>query len=424
MRELENASKEMCQRAIMLCAEQYNFNGEEAVRMLCLNTIKVAVRKPTLKAKKSAEVVALPKCLYPMPYSGGMNENCCHALRQNHSLYTQCTSAMAAGKMYCKACDSKCVDGMPEYGTIEQRNAVEINEYVDPKGRKPVSYTKVMKKQKFTEEQALAEAAKFNIEIDECHFIAPEAEVKRGRPKSDKVVVKGLGVKGRPKKAAKVLLVEADQEDLFAALVADATSEGEEEEEAEEMVIEAAFAKKTKTPAEKAEKEALRLKEKTEKEAKLAADKAEKEAKLAAEKAEKEAKKAADKAEKEAKLAADKAEKEAKLAADKAEKEAKKAAEKEAKKAAEKEAKKAAEKESKKVAGKAEKETEDEELVVKVFTVNGVKYLKSKKAGIIYDYAEWTKNNEQVVLGKWNETTQKIDFDEIEEEEEEEEYEA
>lgn len=409
MRELENASKEMCQRAIMLCAEQYNFNGEEAVRMLCLNTIKVAVRKPTLKAKKSAEVVALPKCLYPMPYSGGMNENCCHALRQNHSLYTQCTSAMPEGKMYCKACDSKCVDGMPEYGTIEQRNAVEINEYVDPKGRKPVSYTKVMKKQKFTEEQALAEAAKFNIEIDECHFIAPEAEVKRGRPKSDKVVVKGLGVKGRPKKAAKVILVEADQEDLFAALVADATSEGEEEEEGEEMIIE--VAKKTKSPAEKAEKEALRLKEKTEKEAKLAADKAEKEAKLAAEKeakiAEKEAKKAAEKAEKEAKIAADKAEKEAKIASEKAEKEAKKKAEKEAKKA-------------------AGKETEDAaaDNVVKSITINGVKYLKSKTAGIIYDYAEWTKNNEQVVLGKWNETTQKIDFDEIEEEEEEEEYEA
>jgi hypothetical protein len=47
--------------------------------------------------------------------------------------------------------------------------------------------------------------------------------------------------------------------------------------------------------------------------------------------------------------------------------------------------------------------------------------LKSKKTGIIYDYNEYTKNGDQVVVGKWNEASNKIDFNQVEDEEEEEE---
>jgi hypothetical protein len=52
---------------------------------------------------------------------------------------------------------------------------------------------------------------------------------------------------------------------------------------------------------------------------------------------------------------------------------------------------------------------------VKRFEFEGVKYLKSKNTGIIY-------NMEEDVIGKWNEATQKIDFNKEEGEEEEEEY--
>jgi hypothetical protein len=48
--------------------------------------------------------------------------------------------------------------------------------------------------------------------------------------------------------------------------------------------------------------------------------------------------------------------------------------------------------------------------------------LKSKKTSIIYDYLEYTKNGEQVVIGKWNDSLNKIVFDKKEDEEEEEEY--
>ena len=64
-----------------------------------------------------------------------------------------------------------------------------------------------------------------------------------------------------------------------------------------------------------------------------------------------------------------------------------------------------------------EADEEEEADVVKRFEFEGVKYLKSKKTGIIY-------NIDQDVIGQWNDATQKIDFSEATEEEVEEEYEV
>ncbi len=61
------------------------------------------------------------------------------------------------------------------------------------------------------------------------------------------------------------------------------------------------------------------------------------------------------------------------------------------------------------------KEEEEETDVVKKVEIDGQKYLKSKKTGVIY-------NMEQDVVGIWNEKSGKIDFNE-EDEESEEEYE-
>jgi hypothetical protein len=291
-----------------------------------------------------------------------------------------------------------------------------------------------MKKYKVSEEQVLEEAGKFGMVINVEHFVAPEADSKRGRPKviAEKVS-EAKGPKGRPKKSKKVLEIAGEEhEDLFAAMVANAQ---EAESSDDESVT---VTKKKPSQEDKAEKAAKLAAEKAEKETKLAAEKAEKDAKLAAEKAEKEAKKAAEKAEKDAKLAAEKEQKAAKLAAEKAEKESKKAAleaEKEAKKKAFEDAKAA--KEAKKKAPKkaakeepvkeepAEEEEEEEEEQVKVdgVKVDGKKYYRST-TGIMYDYHELKVNQNQVVVGKWNEAQQKIDFaqdsdSELEEEEEE-----
>jgi hypothetical protein len=302
--------------------------------------------------------------------------------------------------LFCKSCQSSADknSGTPEYGTIEQRQAVGILEYVDPKGRKPTAYTKVMKKYKVSKEQVLEEAGKMSMNIDLIHFEESKEEGKRGRPssKAEKAPKESKGAKGRPKKTKKVLEIEGAEDDLFASLVASANSEDEEEEE-EEIVV--------AKPVKKGKSDEQRLAEKEAKEAKIAAEKEAKEAKIAAEKEAKAAKIAAEKEAKEAKIAA---EKEAKAV-------------KEAQRLKEKEEKEAAKASKTKKAPEAEVEVEDEEAdVVKKIVVDGKKYLKSKKTGIIYDYKEWTINGEQVVVGKWNESKNKIDFTESEEESEEE----
>ena len=406
-RQLVNMSQDLAYRCVNALADRYNFDAEEAYRLLGLAMIKVE-RKAPVKAKGTkAPKVSVPKAAFPLPYNGEFNDACCYALRQNNGLYTQCTGPRKGDAQFCKGCATlmqKTGAEVPEYGTIQQRNAVGIFEYVDPKGRKPVAYTKVMKKYKINEEQVLAEAGKLNIIINSEHFVVPDTEgVKRGRPKTEKAP-KEKGAKGRPKKSKKVLQIEGDDEDLFATLVAEAN------EESEDVVI------KKKAGKSEEEKEAERLAKEAEKEAKrIAAEKlkAEKEAKLAAEKAEKEAKKEAERLAREEKKKAEEEEKAAKKAAAelaKKEKEAKLAAEK-----AEKEAKKS----SKKAASPAPVVEDDEPDVVKKIEFQGKKYLKSKKTGIIYDYKEYVENGEQVVVGKWNDTTNKIDFSADEEEEEE-----
>ena len=407
-RQLINMSQDLAYRCVSALAEHYQFDAEEAYRLLGLAMIRVERKAPIKGKSAKAPKVAVPKAAFPLPYNGEFNDSCCYALRQNNGLYTQCTGVRKGEAQFCKSCATtmqKTGAEVPEYGTIQQRQAVGIFEYVDPKGRKPVAYTKVMKKYKISEEQVLAEAGKLNITINSEHFAVPE-ETKRGRPKTEKAP-KEKGVKGRPKKSKKVLQIEGDDDDLFATLVAEAN------EDSEELTL----APKKKAGKSDEEKEAERLAKEAEKEAKrIAAENAkkEKEAKLAAEKAEKEAKKEADRLAREAKKAEEEAAKEAKrLAAENAKKE------KEAKLAAEKAAKEAAKsKPSKKVA--APEPVEDEEPdVVKKIEFEGKKYLKSKKTGIVYDYNEYVKNGEQVVVGKWNDSTNKIEFESAEEEEEE-----
>ena len=436
-RLMVNAAQDLAQRSIKAAAEHYNFNAEEALRMLCLENVKLSRSRPVEgKAKKEKVIVA--KASFPMPYNGEFNDACCYALRQNSGLYTQCQAVRKSkttdGKNgdFCKQCQvlADKTEGIPEYGTIQMRQAVGIFEYTDPKGRKPVAYTKVMKKYKIDQEKAIEEAGKFNIIIDSNHFVVPEADSKRGRPSSqkEKAPKEPKGSKGRPKKAKKVLQIEGDDDDLFATLVADAnTNSGDEaviapkgssdsskkttEVKKKGKSDEEKEAERLQKEAEKAEKEAIRLKEKADKEAKLAFEKQEKEIKLALEKAEREAKKETERLEREQKkiaLELAKKEKEEKLAAEKAAK------------AQQTKTKKATE--GKAVAAAASEEVEEEPDVVKKIEFEGKKYLKSKKSGIIYDYQEYVKNGEQVMVGKWNESKNKIDFTNSGEEEEEEEY--
>jgi hypothetical protein len=390
-------------------------------------------------------------------------------IRQNSGLYTQCPSIRPEGGAYCGACNKQATKnehGLPDYGSIQTRSSkyFKDEEFVDPSGKKPVAYTKVMKKLKLTEEQVREEAAKHNMTLDPRHFI--EVEKKSGRPA--KVVTekepKELKAKGRPKKSKKVLELAGEEEDLFASLVMSAsknieedvieetvTSEVSSESEGDDnsslgdvdVVVDAKLKpeKKPKVSAEekaalaqqKAEQKKLALAEQKKQEAEQKKLEAEQKKIALAEqkKLEAEVKKFAlaeqKKAEAEQKKLEAEQKKQALAEQKKQEAEQKKLALAEQKKLALAEQKKPAT--EKKVAEKKVKKTKvddddrpspafvdppaEEADVVKKIMFEGKKYLKSKNTGIIY-------NMEQDVIGKWNEAKNRIDFDETGEESEEE----
>jgi len=444
MQNVNREIEKMMKNAIVALASKYNFDADEGMRMIWesegLISSSRSRNKKVSNKKEKREVV---KSAFPLPYNGELNGECCFGIRQNSGLYTQCPSIRPEGGAYCGSCDKQAAKnehGLPDYGNIQTRLSKYTNEeeFVDPSGKKPVAYTKVMKKLKLTEEQVREEAAKHNITLDPRHFV--EVEKKSGRPASKEKVVKELKAKGRPKKSKKVLELAGEEEDLFASLVMAAnktedvieetvTSEVSSESEADDNsslgdvdVVVDAKPSKTKTekkpkvsPEEKAalaeqKKQALAEQKKQEAEQKklLAKQEAEEKKLLAKQEAEQKKQALAEQKKLEAeqkKLALEK-EKEAKKFLKELEKQEKQAIA-EIKK--ENKEKKETKKESK-VESKVE--AEEEADVVKKIDFEGKKYLKSKKTGIIY-------NMDQDVIGKWNESKQRIDFNETGEESEE-----
>ena len=392
---------ELVKEAIMECGVKYGFDGVIAVEEM-LSSREECVGK----VGKVGKVVVVSKPSFPLPFSNEMNSDLCFGLQLNSGLYTQCNLMKSRdSSCYCKTHEAQAESssaGVPSHGTIQQRMAVDALAFVDPSGKSPVAYSKIMKKLNLSEEQVREEASKWNIKIDERHF---EVVAKKGRPKVEKPLKEVKQTKGRPKKAKKVVEVE-ETDDLFASIVAQAAKEEEIASISEEEMSEKeanSSEKESKNVADKAAKA-------EEKEAKKAAEKA---AKEAAKAEEKEAKKAADKAAKEAAKAE---EKEAKKASDKAAKAAAKAEEKEAKKASDKPDKKPAKADKKKEEPvpepkEEEEEEETEEVHVDKFEHKGVKYLKAKGTNILY-------LNEEAV-GIWNEKSKQIDAYEEDEEEEE-----
>jgi len=404
MEGMKETCVDYCCNVIRELSRMYNFDSEEAIGKLNLDDVKVnivekvkKVKPEKVKVAKVAKVEKVKKVTskYPMPFNNKKNDGCCEGLRQNHSLYTQCENLKLNDNEYCKKCNNESLkndSGKPDYGTISDRLECGIYEFRDAKGKSPIAYTKLMSKLKFTREEVEEEAKKLNYEIDPIHFEYTE-EPKRGRPKSEKKVkdanATSSGKKGRPKKMNKEVELTSDVgEDIFASLVENANANVVNANATQVVnIVVSEVPTKVDTP-EKSEKVVEQEAKKTENDAK----KAEKEAK----KVENDAKKVENDAKK--------AEKEAK----KAENDAKKA-EKDAKKA-EKDAKKA-----ENDAKKAEKKPEEEVDVVRKFEYEGTTYLKSKSTGVIY-------NMDQDLVGKWNEETQKIDFEDIDDEEEEDEY--
>jgi hypothetical protein len=290
---------------------------------------------------------------------------------------------------YCKSCQSqadKNASGEPDYGTIQQRLAVAPLDFVTAQGKKPLHYTKTMKKLELTREQVEEEAAKFGIKVADCHFSEPTASASASESK-----------KGRPKKEKMIVEVEGATNDLFASLVAEASSESESDDGSVVVKVTSKSAKKQKEE-----------------------EKAAKEAEKAAALKKKEEEKAAALKKKEEEKAAKEAEKAAALKKKEEEKAAKEAAASKKKPVVAKEEEEMPEDVCEKIneAGQTKKEYLASNPEGKFET----KYLRSKNFGTVYE-----KDGDGVV-GTWNAKEGKIEFNEEfvesenEEEEEEEEY--
>jgi hypothetical protein len=223
---MEKLMEKMASEIVRMCAEKYGFSVDDA--MSSLDLLKPRGRSVSGRSGKSgkSKLVSVKsiKQAFPLPYNGEPDSGNCSALRQNCGLYTQCSSVKMSESNFCKRCNElskKSETGIPEYGTIDMRVSCGLLEFVDPKGRKPTAYAKIMKKYKVTREQVEEEASKHGITVAEDHFVVLE-EMKRGRPATKaKEVKEPKGAKGRPKKAEKVTKLN-DSDDLFSKLLAEA----------------------------------------------------------------------------------------------------------------------------------------------------------------------------------------------------------
>jgi hypothetical protein len=441
MQKVNSEIMKMMKSVVEVCASKFNFDAEEGYRMIC-NCEGLEVKSSSKRSKKISPKAV--KSAFPLPYNGELNGECCMGIRLNSGLYTQCPSIRPESAAYCGSCDKQAIKnehGLPDYGNIQTRLSkyTKDEEFVDPSGKKPVAYTKVMKKFKVTEEQVREEAAKHNMVLDPRHFV--EVEKKSGRPAKEPKEPKEMKAKGRPKKSKKVLELAGEEEDLFASLVMSANKSqllekvDENEDDIEEtvtsevdsdlnevinsslgdvdVVVEAMPSKASKPKAEKKPKVSAEEKklEAEQKKLALAQQKAAEKLALAEQK----------KAEALAQQNQKKAEAEQKKLALAEQKKAEKQALAEQKKKPASEKKVALAEQKKKVKNDNDDDRPtptfvappDDADVVKKIMFEGKKYLKSKNTGIIY-------NMEQDVIGKWNEEKNRIDFDETGEESEEE----
>ncbi len=224
---ITNLAMDLAVRSVMECSKKYNFDGEEAVRELGLNSsqLQIETTQPeensglppvmSVRRKTTPNTVILKKSkvsaskpAFPLPYNGVINDDTCLGLKNNHGLYTQCELKRFNNSNFCKTCSgqsSKNSNGKPDYGTIWERGQVGIMDYRDPNGKGPIHYTKIMKKMGLTQEAVIQEAERFEITINPIHFVDPEPTKQVS------------GKKGRPQKPEKVIEVD-ECNNLFAAL--------------------------------------------------------------------------------------------------------------------------------------------------------------------------------------------------------------
>ena len=200
---------ECCRKTVLECSQLYGFSSEEALNKMGLynnlyvNDSKsdsdVSSVKSEVEGEVEAEVEAevSKNVTIPLPFNGTCDDTKCQGLKQNHGLYTQCTSKKQKEKEFCKTCEKQ-TEKNTLLGTMKERMAVGIMEFKDKKGKSPTSYMTVLNKLKITKEEAEKEAGNKKVSINSIHWVEEEKKkkvTKKGQEKSNKEVAKEEVVK-------------------------------------------------------------------------------------------------------------------------------------------------------------------------------------------------------------------------------------
>jgi hypothetical protein len=344
-KEMKTFATNVVIEAVKALSVEYGFKASEALEKMNLEEMRLRVAEKTEKMEKNKKAKEETPSI-PLPFTGHIKAGWCHAIKQNHGLYSQCnnTPVTEGDVVLCKACNNqKEKKGKPTCGYIQERMEVPLMDYKDDKGKKVVTYGVVLKKLNIDRADAEAEATKYGIVIPEEQYEIPEktkgrpkkehdgadeAEKKRGRPKKEKKVVSGSAaddivaqlINAANSKEKKAVSANA-ADTLLASLVAEAQAVKPAvavEESAPEPESEDADATKAQEEEEKVAKEAQQDAEK-------ALLKAQQEEEKVAKKAQQEKEKALLKAQQEEEKVAKKAQQEKEKAEKKAQQDAEKA---------------------------------------------------------------------------------------------------
>lgn len=206
-RGMENAASTLISDVTTKLAEKYDFDVDEAMRLLgavSLTGTKSKLKVSKSKPSKSKQNNEKPKeKAFPLPWCGVILTDCCQAIKSANKLYVQCRHDKLDGGDFCRRCQTETDKngGAPPYGVIQDRLQ---DDYKGKDGKKPINYGNFMKtRPEITRERALVEAAKLGWTINEEQFNI--VEMKKGR-------------KPKAKKGSNVSTYDTDEEkeDLFA----------------------------------------------------------------------------------------------------------------------------------------------------------------------------------------------------------------
>tara|TARA_B110000438_G_C15740140_1_gene618094 strand:- start:530 stop:1324 length:795 start_codon:yes stop_codon:yes gene_type:complete len=166
-----------------------------------------------------------------LPWCGVKCEGKCEGIIYNNGLLTQCENR----KEECKKCKEM------KYGRVSDRLKSGVMEYVTPCGKRPVEYSKIMKKLNISRTEVELEGCRLNIKIPEIHF--EEKKMRgRGRPRkkleaeseseSGSVLESKSSEKrgrGRPRKEKKK--IENNGDEIIALLLKENIEESDRKEE-------------------------------------------------------------------------------------------------------------------------------------------------------------------------------------------------